>query len=310
MLDYDQLAALAAVVRSGSFERAARQLNLTPSAVSQRIRLLEERVGALLVVRGQPCRATPAGERLCQHCEQVALLESSLGGDLIAAPAGRVTVRIAVSADCLATWFVEAMARTGGVLFDLVLDDQDHSADWLRRGEVLAAITSRGEPLQGCDCHALAPLRYVATASPAFAARWFPDGVTAEAAARAPCLTFNRKDRLQEAWLRQVLGTTVEPPCHWLPSSQAFVDGALAGLGWGMSPRVLAAPHLEAGRLTALGSGEALAVPLYWQMSRIAAGVLGPLTAAVLACGRDGPAQPRAGNKVPDLVLHKHCDGL
>src|SRR5690242_16416575 len=135
MLDYGLLAALADVVRTGSFERAADQLNITPSAVSQRIKLLEERIGAILVVRGQPCTATEAGQRLCQHVELVALLESSLRQNLPGfQPEGRpVTLRIAVNADSLATWFVPAMAETSGFLFDLVVDDQDHSAEWLRR---------------------------------------------------------------------------------------------------------------------------------------------------------------------------------
>lgn len=78
MLDYAGLEALAAVVREGSFERAARKLHVTPSAVSQRIKLLEERVGQVLVLRGQPCSGTEAGRRLCLHVEQVALLENDL----------------------------------------------------------------------------------------------------------------------------------------------------------------------------------------------------------------------------------------
>ena len=64
MLDYALLDALAAVVRHGSFDRAAGALNVTPSAVSQRVKLLEERVGAVLVKRGQPCVATAAGALL------------------------------------------------------------------------------------------------------------------------------------------------------------------------------------------------------------------------------------------------------
>lgn len=284
MLDYAHLAALAAVVRTGSFERAAQQLHVTPSAVSQRIKLLEERVGTVLVVRGQPCTATPAGQRLCRHAEQVALLESSLRQSL---PGFRpdtrpATLRIAVNADSLATWFIDAMARADGYLFDLVLDDQDHSAEWLRRGEVVAAVTSHGKPIQGCDCHALGALRYVATASPAFVERWFPDGFGAPAAARAPCLIFNEKDRLQTLWLGEALGADVRPPLHWLPASQAFVDAALAGIGWGMNPEALVAGHLRAGRLLALRADQPLDVPLFWQESRIVGGLLRDLTRAVL----------------------------
>ena len=175
MLDYALLSALAAVVRTGSFEQAAQHLNVTPSAVSQRIKLLEERIGAVLVVRGQPCLATEIGERLCRHVDQVALLEASLRQSLpgMQRDTRPVTLRIAVNADSLATWFIPAMAQTDGLLFDLVLDDQDHSADWLRRGEVVAAVTSHGEPVQGCNCHSLGALRYIATASPGFVERWF-----------------------------------------------------------------------------------------------------------------------------------------
>ncbi|BAI72795.1 transcriptional regulator [Azospirillum sp. B510] len=312
MLDYPLLAALAAVIRTGSFERAARQLHVTPSAVSQRVKLLEERLGTVLVVRGQPCGGTAAGQRLCQHVERVALLESELRGALpgLNPEDGPVTLRVAVNADSLATWFVAAMAEaTGGAaagepgcLFDLVLDDQDHSAEWLRKGEVLAAVTASAAPVPGCDSHPLGALRYRATASPDCVRRHFADGVTAEALARAPCLTFNRKDRLQARWLRLVLdGRDQErlplPPIHWLPSTHAFVDGALAGLGWGMNPEPLVADHLAAGRLVELLPGRPLDVPLNWQRSRIAGAALTTLSRAVLRVGRQA-LHPVAGDGV------------
>ncbi|PWC49635.1 LysR family transcriptional regulator ArgP [Azospirillum sp. TSA6c] len=291
MLDYPLLAALAAVIRTGSFERAARQLHVTPSAVSQRVKLLEERLGTVLVVRGQPCTGTAAGQRLCQHLEQVALLESELRGALpgLSPADGPVTLRIAVNADSLATWFVGAMAEVPGCLFDLVLDDQDHSAEWLRKGEVLAAVTASAAPVPGCNSHPLGALRYRATASPDYLRRHFPDGVTAESLATAPCLTFNRKDRLQAQWLRLVLSDhepVPTPPTHWLPSTHAFVDGALAGLGWGMNPDPLVADHLTAGRLVELAPGRPLDVPLHWQQSRIAGTALAELSRAVLRSGR------------------------
>lgn len=286
MLDYALLEALAAVIRTGGFDRAARHLNLTPSAISQRVKLLEERMGTALVVRGQPCTATPAGLRLCQHAEQVALLESELPAILpgLGPSAVPVPLRIAVNADSLATWFITAMAALPHCLFDLVLDDQDHSADWLRRGEVVAAVTAGGGTVPGCDSHPLGVLRYVATASPNFMDRHFPAGVDAASLSRAPCLTFNAKDGLQAAWLRRALGQGVPvpaPPTHWLPSSQAFVDAALAGIGWGMNPLLLAAPHLAAGRLVALLPGTELDVPLVWQRSRLASATLADLTRAV-----------------------------
>ena len=294
MLDYALLAALAAVIRTGSFERAAQQLHVTPSAVSQRVKLLEERLGTILVVRGIPCTGTPAGQRLCQHVEQVSLLESELRYELpgIQHAGPPVTVRIAVNADSLATWFVAAMAQTPDCLFDLVLDDQEHSADWLRRGEVLAAVTASAKPVQGCDSTPLGALRYIATASPAFVRRYLPEGLDDASLARAPRLTFNSKDRLQTRWTRQAFGTEIASPTHWLPSSQAFIDAALAGLGWGMNPERLIAGHLRDGRLVALVPDQPLDVPLFWQRSRIASSTLADITRAVLSTARAMLQQP------------------
>ncbi|MFN3494938.1 MAG: LysR family transcriptional regulator, partial [Hydrogenophaga sp.] len=95
MLDYAALHALSTVLREGSFERAARVLHVTPSAVSQRVRLLEERVGCALVVRGQPCQPTEVGRRLCQHVDRVRLLEQELADTLpTLAPDGGVRVAL------------------------------------------------------------------------------------------------------------------------------------------------------------------------------------------------------------------------
>jgi LysR family transcriptional regulator (chromosome initiation inhibitor) len=262
--------------------------------VSQRVKLLEERLGTILVVRGVPCTGTPAGQRLCQHVEQVSLLESELRHELpgIQHAGPPVTVRIAVNADSLATWFVTAMAETQDCLFDLVLDDQEHSADWLRRGEVLAAVTASAKPVQGCDSTPLGALRYIATASPAFVRRYLPEGLDDASLARAPRLTFNSKDRLQTRWTRQAFGTEIASPTHWLPSSQAFIDAALAGLGWGMNPERLVAGHLRDGRLVALVPDQPLDVPLFWQRSRIASSTLADITRAVLSTARAMLQQP------------------
>ncbi|SLN27115.1 putative HTH-type transcriptional regulator/MT2039 [Pseudoruegeria aquimaris] len=276
------LEALRAVVRTGSFEAAAAALGITPSAVSQRIKALEERIGTVLVRRGHPCEATAAGARLCRHGEAVALLERALAEDL-GKPAERAQLRIAVNADSLATWFLPAMAEAEGLLFDIVVDDQDHSADWLRRGEVMAAVTAHGTAVQGCDSRPLGALRYIATASPGFAARHFPEGITAQALAQAPGMTYTTRDALQKRWVQQELGREAPFPTHFLPSTQAFVDGALLGLGWGMNPEALVAEHIRTGRLVALGTRPVLDVALHWQVNRLVREPLAPLTRAVRA---------------------------
>ena len=173
------------------------------------------------------------------------------------------------------------LAAGTGTLFDIVLDDQDTADDWLRRGEVGAAITGHARAAPGCDVSSLGTMRYVATASPEFVARWFAAGVTAQTLARAPMLVFNPKDRLQARWLREVTGAPVNPPSHLLPSSHGFIDAAVAGLGWGMNPELLAQDEMAAGRLVALVPDTPLDVPIHWQQSRILASALAPLRSAV-----------------------------
>ncbi|WP_170784005.1 LysR family transcriptional regulator ArgP [Ruegeria lacuscaerulensis] len=282
LLDPNHLSALSAILRHGSFEAAASELSVTPSAISQRIKALEDRVGAALILRGTPCTATPAGLRIAQHAEDIGLLEAQLARELTLDREAPLTrVRIAVPADVLATWFIQAMAQVDGLLFDLVLDDQDHSADWLRRGEVSAAVTIGGQPVAGCDAFALGSFRYLATASPAFMQKWFSNSVDTASLGRAPCLTFNRKDGLQKAWIAQEFGRRISPPSHFLASSHGFVDAAIAGLGWGMNPENLAKSALEDGRLTVLKPDAPFDVPLTWQVGRILAPALQPLTQAV-----------------------------
>jgi LysR family transcriptional regulator (chromosome initiation inhibitor) len=292
MLDYAALAALAAVVREGSFERAALTLHVTPSAVSQRIRALEERVGCALVVRGQPCQATETGRRLCQHVDRVRLLEQELQGTLPAlAPEGaaRVALPVAVNADSLATWFAPALARYAAdapVLVDLAVDDQDHTSEWLRSGAVLAAVTGSGRAASGCNSRPLGAMRYRAAASPAFVARHFAGGVGAGSLVQAPSLVFNSKDELQARWVRRLCHRDVDLPRHRVPSSHAFVAAAVAGMGWGLHPQALIAPQLKAGSLVELVAHRPLDVALYWQHARAASTLLEPLTREVVAAAK------------------------
>lgn len=298
MLDYSALSALAAVVREGSFEKAAQALHVTPSAISQRVKALEERVGAVLVRRGQPAEPTPQGRALCRHFDAVSALEGELAGALPGLgleglgleAEGRATIPVAVNADSLDAWFLEAVAdfaEVTGHLVEIKVDDQDHTAEWLRRGEVLAAVTSEEKPVQGCRVRPLGRLSYRATASPDFAARHFADGVTIEALTKAPALAFNRKDRLQSLWLQENFGRDPNPPRHWVPSPTGFVIACRLGLGWGCNPDMLVKDDLAPGRLVELVPDTPLDIPLFWQVNRLPSGLLTALGEAVArAAGR------------------------
>ena len=291
--DHAQLRALAAVVREGSFERAALALHVTPSAISQRIKALEDRVGRLLVQRTTPASATAEGQILVRLAEQTALLEhealARIGIDDDQLP--RSSIAVAVNHDSMETWFPEAaalFAADSSATLDLHVEDQDHTADLLRRGEVLGAVTTLAEAVQGCQIHPLGSIRYAATCTPQFHARYFAKGVTAAGLAQAPVLVFNRKDDLQARHARRLAGTDapLQPPVWWIPSTRAFVHANLAGLGWTMNPLPLVRRHLEAGRLVYLRQRVYEDIPLYWQHWKGDVQGMANLTRAVLQASR------------------------
>jgi LysR family transcriptional regulator (chromosome initiation inhibitor) len=292
MLDYPAARAVAMVVQTGSFDGAARALGVTPSAISQRVRALEERLGTVLIERASPCRATAAGDALCRHIELVGLAERDLMAQLPASAyqTDRVTLSVAVNSDSLATWVLPALAgfaRDADILLDIAVDDEDHTTDWLKSGRVVAALTAVAKPVQGCKSIALGSLRYHATASPGFMQRFFSDGVTLAALARAPALTFNQKDQLQNEWVQTVFGQRLAPPTHWLPSTQGFVTAAVKGLGWGMNPASLVQEHLRSGQLVELIADTAFDRPLFWQINRRAAEPLRALSDALRRHARE-----------------------
>ncbi|RIV39450.1 LysR family transcriptional regulator ArgP [Micromonospora radicis] len=292
-LDSTQLRTLAAVVSEGSFEAAGRLLHVTPSAVSQRIKALEETVGQVLVRRQRPCDATEAGRPLLRLAGQLALLEREaladargpLGGD-----PGRTRVAVVVNADSLATWFPAALARLPArpeLSFDIRQDDQDHTAELLRDGVVTAAVTAQREAVQGCRVRPLGAMRYRALAAPSLADRWFADGLTPAAAGAAPVVVFDRKDQIQHRFLRTLTGRTLDPPVHYVPSVPAFNESIQLGLGWGLVAERIADADLAAGNCVDIAPGRVLDVPLYWQHWRLDSQVLNALTAAVCAVAAD-----------------------
>ena len=286
-----QLSALIAVIREGSFDRAARALHVTPSAISQRIKQLEEDVGGILVVRGTPCTATPIGDAVYRHALQVELLEKdllrSIGSDDADTAGVPAPVTVAVNADSLATWLVAALGRfvtDTSARVDVVLDDEEHTADLLRSGRVLAAITSEARPVQGCRVQPLGVMRYRATATPKFVRRWFAGGLTRDAFRRAPALQYNRKDELCARYVQRITKIDgIELRSHFLPSPNAYVDANLRSLGWGMNPEPLVAGHIGRKRLVDLIPNRWLDVPLFWQRWGLASRTLDALEAALLA---------------------------
>ncbi len=279
MLDYAHLEALLAVERERSFEGAARSLGITSSAVSQRIKLLEERIGAVTLNRQTPVTTTEVGAELCRHAEMVLMLEGEViqrnRQELGYAVEDFRNIKIAVNDDSLSSWFMGILkanaASDNPYLLEISIADQDYSIDQMKAGSALAAISIHKNPVQGFQSTYLGTHIYRATASPNFIDRYFPAGVTVETLQHAPSLRYSSQDDLQIQWIEQVFNAKVFPHSHTIPSSHGFVDACLEDVAWGMHPALMVDDYIAEGKLRELVPGQTLNKPLYWHCSRVIA---------------------------------------
>ncbi|MFF5635500.1 LysR family transcriptional regulator ArgP [Streptomyces sp. NPDC012825] len=304
-LPLDQVRTLLAVVDEGTFDAAAAVLHVTPSAVSQRVKALEQRTGRVLLMRTKPVRATESGEVVVRFARQLARLERDARVELgLAAEQGPERVPVAVNADSLATWFLTALTRVPReppVCFELHREDEAHTTALLREGQVMAAVTSSPHPVAGCTVRLLGLARYLAVATPEFATRHLT-GSLAEDLAEAPTVVFDRRDELQDAFVRSLTRgrSGAGRIRHMVPASDGFRDAVVAGLGWGLVPEPQAVPLLRAGRLVELAPGRPLDVPLYWQQWKLDSPALSSVAEAVAAVAAEA-LLPRGGRAAPGL---------
>lgn len=295
-LPLDHLRTLAAAVDAGSLEGAAKHLQITPSAVSQRIRAIEQRVGRITLQRKRPVQATAAGAPLVRLARQLSLLEhealTSLGDD-----AKEPTIALAVNSDSLLTWFLPVlatMASSRSASLDIHREDELRTAQLLADGTVMGAVTAQREPVSGCISSPLGQLRYFAVATTQFAERWFPNGATDDSLRRAPVVQFDRHDSLQTTFTARY-GVVPEGQRHTIGASAEFGEVVRLGLGWGMLMPGQFDDGIADGSLTML-SDDPVVVPLWWQRWNLSSPLLDTLTAAVESAARASAAlaQPAA----------------
>lgn len=275
MLDYALLEALLAVEREGSFEGAARSLGITSSAISQRIKLLEQRIGAITVNRQVPVTPTEFGMSLCRHTERVMFLEHSIikenENQFLSYQTSKKHLKILVNDDSLSSWFIDVLQAEANCknpfLYELEIADQDHSLGKMKTGSALAAISSSKKATQGFRSTYLGDHVYRATASEAFYQRYFAGGVNLETVQAAPALRYSSHDDLQKQWFLQAFHSDAKLNGYILPSVETLVSACLKGIAWGLNLDIRVDEHIRSGKLVELIPGEVLYKPLYWHCS-------------------------------------------
>lgn len=282
-VDPAQAQALAAIVGGGSFEAAAVSLAVTPSAVSQRIRSLEIAVGRPVITRTRPLRPTETGRAIVRFARQLELLSADLVAELESSGEGRhPRITIVVNGDSLHTWVLPALAPVAATLqIEVLREDQEYSLDLLRSGAAAAAITSVADAVQGCSSHPLGVMRYVPVCTREFHQAWFREGATPEQLGDAPMIVFDRKDDLQDQYLRSRTRRALDPPRHYVPAAQEFAEAIRLGMGWGLMSELELGNGSAARGLTPVEPDGHVDVPLYWQQWRHGSAALAAVGDAV-----------------------------
>ena len=291
------LECLAAIVEEGGFERAARRLSITQSAVSQRLRALEAQAGTVLVVRSRPLRPTAAGQLLLKHTKQMRLLRADVERELRELAPGSTggareeeRISIAVNADSIATWALAALDELArqGLPLEIITDDQDFTHEWLREGKVLGCVTTVKQALRGCKVVPLGAMRYIAVAASTFARQRFPQGLTQHNFREVPFVAFNRKDDMQAEFVGKAFGLKrVSLNQLFVPSSEGQVRAVLAGWGASVVPELLARGLVAQGKLVNVAPKTSVPVQLYWHCWNLESGVLDQLTTALTSAAQE-----------------------
>ncbi|WP_100644702.1 LysR family transcriptional regulator ArgP [Alteromonas facilis] len=290
--DYKLIRALSAVIQEQSFERAAKTLFITQSAISQRLKLLEHEMGQPVLIRSTPIKATEVGEKLLKHFYQVDHLEKELEKQIFPdTNINKVKIHIAVNTDSLATWFLTALSsilkKNSLIELNLLLADEANTIEKLKSGEAFGAVTLQEKPEKACQSDLIGTFRYSLVATPAFAEKHFPNGVTAEAIASAPSAAFDQRDVMHTDFIHQHFGLEEgDYPLHRIRSTEAFVKLVKSGMAFCLVSDLLILDELSSGELVSLLPDFQLEKKLYWQRWALLRGAHKEISDAILNEGK------------------------
>jgi len=256
LLNLPDMAVFARVVEAGSFSAAARQLGLTPSAVSRQVARLEARLRVRLLVRTtRQLRLTEAGAAAhagCQAMLAAAREVLALSDTQEAAPRGlvRVSMPKALGRQVVHPLMPSFLRQHPEVDVQLIVTDR--TVDLF--GESIdLAIRITDAPPPGLAGRPLVPIVHLACASPQYlAARGTPQHP--RELARHSCLSLGEDER-DSHWRFRRAGETASVKVrgrYVANHSEVRLEGALAHLGIASLPEFTARAALASGALVAV----------------------------------------------------------
>jgi LysR family transcriptional regulator, chromosome initiation inhibitor len=260
----DRLKAFLQVSQNGTVLGAAESLKLTQTAITQRIRSLENELGITLFTRSRKgMRLTAEGQGLLQYCKGAEELEgavfSKLSGDAtraethltIVGPTSPMTVRVSKA-------IMSVMRKYPNLYLHLLIDDHANRVDLLRTDRAQTALVPPEQVPLEMDSRKVQADRFLLVCTPEWRSRSLPDILANE-----KIIDFYDSDFMTLNYLSKFnLQKHVRKPRLFVNNNVPLIELFIAGLGFGTLVQEIAQPYLESKKLFALNNGQALLRPL------------------------------------------------
>ncbi len=291
MFDYRGLEALAAVIDQQSFEKAAEKLFITQSAISQRVKSLEQYFGRPLLIRDLPYSPTELGWLLLNHYRKTKLLEDDTRSQF-SEHIERSHLSIAINRDSLDIWFpvvFKSLSELKDITLEVITDDQEITLDYFKKGLASACLSTSDKPISGCQVDFLGYMDYLLVASPEFKKRYFrKEKDFRKNLIKAPAVIFDVKDTLHQRYLQKFFDIYDEsPPYQIIPSVHGFRQFAVLGYGYALIPRIDIKKELQNNQLVELFPKKVWRMPLYWHSWKIQTKLYKAFNALVLKVAKN-----------------------
>ncbi|MDB5886323.1 MAG: Transcriptional regulator, LysR family [Polaromonas sp.] len=256
MTRFDDLAAFAAVVRAGSFTRAAAQLQVSQSALSQTVRSLERRLDLKLLNRTtRSVSTTEAGERLFLAVgPRFADIEAELAvlGEMRGKPAG--TVRITATDHAVRTLVWPRLLPWLAMYPDIKLEiSSDNRFTDIVAERFDIGVRLGGDVAKDMIAVRMAPdMRIAVVGAPDYFARHPPPATPQDLAAH-DCITLRlptHSGLLHWEFRHREKNMNVQVSGRLTFNASDLIVGAcIAGQGLAWVPSDLVRDHIKSGRL-------------------------------------------------------------
>lgn len=251
------LQAFMAIVQQSTVHGAAKQLNLTQTGVTQRIRSLEKELGTTLFLRSRRgMMLTQEGEALLRYCKGASDLEGQTLSQIaqagyekpvyvsVVGPASVMTARVVDSC-------INLYSNWPHLYLNITISDAEDRISWIRSGKADLAIVPPEQVPNEMDSKILEPEKYLLVASPRWKGRKLIEILENER-----IIDFDESDQTTIHYLKKFkLLSKRGKPRLFANSNEAIIKLFSHGIGFGTLTLEIAQPHLDSGSLIVLNGG-------------------------------------------------------